>query len=371
MRWKQGNKICLKRRNNLKIYNIKMFRALAILTTLSLIVFANIISIPVLAISPPPSVEPSIATTIHALPEPPSGFNPLTATPAELQMYGFPPKPTDEDALLAWEKAVMAAKYWVNPQLCFVDNIVHTEQQPPCDSVDSGNGQGEWAGIAVQSQYNNNVGYNLSTIEFNVPTYQKGLGQGEIASYWTGIGGININQLGNNISNLIVQAGVDTNLTYYPSSNYPTLPLGTNYAAFWEFHNGSNNPTGYIQNLTVSAKDDIYISVSCNQTPPYSAYMWYDDETSGQYAAFLETLPQGYDNCSAEWEYERVAGTEDSISDVNLHNCYLQNDNSTWGDFDAFHWTRCQIGNYNWLGLFVPHYEPTNIGTSSFTIHKQ
>jgi len=53
---------------------------------------------PVLAISPPPSVEPSIATTIHALPEPPSGFNPLTATPAELQMYGFPPKPTDEDA---------------------------------------------------------------------------------------------------------------------------------------------------------------------------------------------------------------------------------------------------------------------------------
>ena len=346
----------------MKLVKTKIFRIMAILTITSLVAFASTIAVPVQASSP----QPAIAADIHALPQPPSGFNPLSATPAELQMYGFPPKPTDGGALQAWEKAVTSAKHWVNPQLYFIYGINHSEQQPPHDTPDIAGLPGEWAGIAVQSQYNSNIGYYLTTTEFHVPNYQKGQGQGEMASYWTGIGGMN--------SDTLIQAGVDVNMTYYSSSWYQAhgfnVPAGTNYAAWWQYINGSSNPTGYLQNLTVSAGDDIYISVCCNQTSPYSAYMWYADESNGEYASFQENLPQGYDSSSADWEYERIAGTEETIPHVSFINCYLQNNNATWGDFDAFKWTRCRIGNDDWLGNFVANYEPVNIGTSSFTIHK-
>jgi hypothetical protein len=50
---------------------------------------------------------------IHTYAEPPTGFNPLAASEAELATYGFPPRPnkgTNPDDYTMWERAMSAAK---------------------------------------------------------------------------------------------------------------------------------------------------------------------------------------------------------------------------------------------------------------------
>ena len=56
-----------------------------------------------------------LPTLAEQLPEPPPGFNPLTATSADLQKYGFPEKPTSETELKAWEEVMQNAKEYVKP----------------------------------------------------------------------------------------------------------------------------------------------------------------------------------------------------------------------------------------------------------------
>jgi hypothetical protein len=56
---------------------------------------------------------PTNIANIHTYPDPPQGFNPLTASDVELATYGFPQKPdkqTDPDHYAMWEKAMRAAK---------------------------------------------------------------------------------------------------------------------------------------------------------------------------------------------------------------------------------------------------------------------
>jgi len=43
-------------------------------------------------------------TCVH--PPPPSDFDPLSATPEELEKYGYPPKPTDPERLEDWSEIV-------------------------------------------------------------------------------------------------------------------------------------------------------------------------------------------------------------------------------------------------------------------------
>jgi hypothetical protein len=43
---------------------------------------------------------------VHAAPPP--DFDPLSATPEELDKYGYPPKPTDPEALEVWSEEVSA-----------------------------------------------------------------------------------------------------------------------------------------------------------------------------------------------------------------------------------------------------------------------
>ena len=60
--------------------------------------------------------QPCLPTSpsIHTYPEPPKGFNPVTATDVELATYGFPPRPdkqTDPDHYALWERAMRAARF--------------------------------------------------------------------------------------------------------------------------------------------------------------------------------------------------------------------------------------------------------------------
>src|ERR1700677_2309347 len=56
---------------------------------------------------------PTNIASIHTYPEPPTGFNPLTASDMELANYGFPQRPDkqeDPDHYALWEKAMTRAK---------------------------------------------------------------------------------------------------------------------------------------------------------------------------------------------------------------------------------------------------------------------
>lgn len=54
---------------------------------------------------------------LRVFPQPPPGFDPVAATAAQLQEYGFPPRPpgNNAEALAAWTKAVRAAKHLSAP----------------------------------------------------------------------------------------------------------------------------------------------------------------------------------------------------------------------------------------------------------------
>jgi hypothetical protein len=56
---------------------------------------------------------PTNIASIHTYPEPPNGFNPVTASDVELATYGFPQRPdkqADPDHYALWEKAMTRSK---------------------------------------------------------------------------------------------------------------------------------------------------------------------------------------------------------------------------------------------------------------------
>jgi len=56
---------------------------------------------------------PTNLANIHTYPEPPKGFNPVTAPDVELATYGFPPRPdkqADPDHYALWDRAMTAAR---------------------------------------------------------------------------------------------------------------------------------------------------------------------------------------------------------------------------------------------------------------------
>src|SRR5262249_52234019 len=63
---------------------------------------------------------PSNLRGITSAPEPPAGFDPITATDQELGMYGFPPRPNPQaqpHAYAQWGRAMRASKQRIVPQL--------------------------------------------------------------------------------------------------------------------------------------------------------------------------------------------------------------------------------------------------------------
>jgi hypothetical protein len=73
---------------------------------------------------------PTNVTTVHMYPDPPQGFNPLTATDEELVSYGFPRRPVQQaspDHYALWERAMQAAKIRWHGDL----KAMNTSEHPP------------------------------------------------------------------------------------------------------------------------------------------------------------------------------------------------------------------------------------------------
>jgi hypothetical protein len=202
----------------------------------------------------------------------------------------------------------------------------------------------------------------------------KGQGQGEIPSYWTGIGGLGTTAQGEYpyATSTLVQGGVDCNTSYYSTSwyyahGYSIVP--NPYSIFLQYvdHVNQNNAFAnhYLSYPNVTAGDNIYIQINYDSSTNY-ANLFFDNETNYQYLTIAIPVIDLYP-ISTEWEYERVAGNTDIIADVTMTDCNAQPANGGFQTFDSFNWTRCRSDWYQWP--WFPNYEPTNIYQQSFTIH--
>ncbi|MCX5994706.1 MAG: G1 family endopeptidase [Chloroflexi bacterium] len=158
------------------------------------------------------------------LPQPPADFNPLTATAQELQKYGLPAKPTDEEGAKQWEDVYEHCKHYVKP-----------EQIPSTSTYTHGlvgtYSTTNWAGYVVRSCDNKINGtapkYTIVYANWYQPTYNGPA----TASFWVGMDGFVLQ--GGGTSGDVVQAGCDSmaNLLGGPSQycfwveNAPHAPI--------------------------------------------------------------------------------------------------------------------------------------------------
>jgi hypothetical protein len=106
----------------------------------------------------------------------PTGFDPSTATAAELNEYGIPPRPTDAAALSLWQAQMSAWKGSVTPPPFL------SETHTSADSVYYTN----WSGYAITGSAGT---YTHAEAWYNEPSYLSSRCSTNAEVTWAGIGG--------------------------------------------------------------------------------------------------------------------------------------------------------------------------------------
>lgn len=268
--------------------------------------FAIVSSISILkgAESPLPSNRvatnlPGVTTSVA----PPEGFNPITASDAELATFGFPPRPdgaANPKAYSSWERAMKASKIRVQPVL-EQTNIFHgpmkkaTTQQTLDLFETTSTTSGNWSGVADLSgatSYNSTSTFYYLVMEYVVPTatqaYGACTGSWDYSSSWIGMDGYNNGD--------VLQAGTESD-AYCSGSTKSTY-----YSAWYEwFPNGEVR----ISNLPVTAGDDIFVEVwHTSKTQGYAYFVNYNTDQVVE-VGFTAPSSANFIGNSAEWIVER------------------------------------------------------------------
>jgi hypothetical protein len=165
----------------------------------------------------------AVETNLHgvfAYTQPPAGFNPSTASAADLKLYGYPARPAANEsakALARWAKIVNPALRRVVPQLLHT-NIYH---RPAAGVVIQNSGRvtsGNWSGYALVQK---KPAFTSVAGSWIVPTVQQAFGTcsggTDYSSQWVGIDGFanfSLLQAGSDADAFC--AGGTTTTDYYP-----------------------------------------------------------------------------------------------------------------------------------------------------------
>jgi len=182
----------------------------------------------VLAVAALPSfaADRSVPTNlpgVRAFAQPPAGFNPLTASAAELESWGYPPRPGPQEgpnALARWSEAVSPSLTRVIPQLAKTPGVYHR----PAAGLKIGATNGKstaatsenWSGYALTP---GNGAQPFSYVEgrWTVPTVKQAPGTcsggWDYSSQWVGIGGF--------ADGYLLQAGSAANVFCDIGNNVP------------------------------------------------------------------------------------------------------------------------------------------------------
>jgi hypothetical protein len=146
---------------------------------------------------------------------PPAGFNPITATDAQLQCYGFPPRPINANQLTAWTNVMSHLGPYIAPVVGGATRETGATYGITPDSyVGVYNNTGPWYGYLVLQSDNNYQTYNYGSAEWTVPATHNCANTYSIAT-WVGIGGIGAP---------LEQAGVESNYQCWTRFVYEDRP---------------------------------------------------------------------------------------------------------------------------------------------------
>lgn len=232
---------------------------------------------------------------------PPANFNPATASDAQLDAYGFPPRPDakkNPGAYAQWLTVVTRPVTRIVPQLQ-ATNVINGPEKigsqgvaSPTSAI-SGATSGNWSGYVITDNADPfKVAKTYIFGTFNVPTAQQAFGECSTtavhSSEWVGLDGSG--------SNDVLQAGIKADATCKSSKTTAT------YAAWYEWFPESEID---IKNFDMHPGDLIYVYV-WNTTTSHG-HFFIEDQTTEKSASLSFVAPSGttLKGNSAEWIVER------------------------------------------------------------------
>jgi len=245
----------------------------------------------------------SLAITV-----PPAGFQPLTASADQLTEYGFPGRPSDPDALAAWEAAMSAYQSTIVPSAAGATEFLDgTNPSGAFQNSTTDEKYPNWGGYVAHGAAGTYVGVEASVVVPDSISCTES-GNDVRGGIWLGLGGYTGSSL--------IQEGMDW-----------CNGIDSGYAgwqAFGEAIDAANpeNPPGPLcgDDLVPPAGDTVYMNMSyegSNQT----AYFYLEDEGpngsgTAQCSFDLATSSppnQYYDGRYADWITEQLGNPGDCI----------------------------------------------------------
>lgn len=231
----------------------------------------------------------------------PAGFNPLTASAADLSKLGFPPRPTGPAALAVWRSAMSRVKHWEVPHPVPGTTPVDSPGSRPASAGSGVYTDAAWAGYQVlASAYGNKPIYFVQAewTVGRVPVNKKyspsncyHVNTPEIAQ-WVGLGDKN-----GNTSNKIIQAG--------------TLSCSASKSEYRFFtEDFYHNPV--FQGPAVGPGDDVYVFVQYEGHGKTKYFL--ENVTTGVAQHFVDASPL-VDESTAEWILEHPGGNKPAMPD--------------------------------------------------------
>src|SRR5208282_690543 len=174
---------------NVNLLNGKVLRALAWVAASGLLMSSS----PARAQSPSPFAVETNIHGVYAYTQPPAGFDPMTASAAELKLYGYPQRPAANESakvFAQWAMVVNPALKRVVPQLLRT-NIYH---RPASGMVIQNSGKtisfSNWSGYGLVQK---KPAFTSVAGSWIVPTAQQAFGTcsggSDYSSQWVGIDG--------------------------------------------------------------------------------------------------------------------------------------------------------------------------------------
>jgi hypothetical protein len=261
-----------------------------------------------------PTNLPGVTTAIT----PPEGFNAIEASDEELATYGFPPRPDPQEhpnANAAWQKAVLASKHRITPELQLM-SVFHGPARS-ASVKETNTASSNWSGSVDRTgatTYNTTTSAYYIVAEYVVPVARQAYGactnSWDYSSSWVGMDGWG--------SGDVLQAGTESDALCWVFGN------ATSYYAWYEWY-----PNGSVQisNFPIAPGDDMFVEVWNSSAGQGYAYMVNYNTNQAVEVGFTAPSNAKFIGNSFEWVVERptvngsLATLTNYISDY-FSDCY-------------------------------------------------
>lgn len=247
----------------------------------------------------PPGAEPCAIEGTYA--PPPRGFNPLTASSADLEAYGFPPKPSATFNSPEMQNWIFAMSHAITPAVNHPDLSEPSLCGGPQYATEY---DSHWAGHVVYNSSYGGASFTGASADWTMPSVPS-TGLNNLAAFWVGTD--------DNAGHGLVQTGVSASSTN-PASY-----------SFWN-EDYPQNPV--IQGPAVSPGQGVFAETQIN--PDGTATYFEENTTTGVYQPFTHAAPYpGY--VRADFIVERQSGRNlANFGSVSLHAAEFSSPTQLW-----------------------------------------